>query len=836
MGAAGYRFRSELRTRWVARTALAVLIGIVAATVLVFAAGSRRTGSAHGRFVGVSNGYDIAVGTFCRPMVLTTEVPSDPALQDSCHDTLARLPSVATAATVGELDARIETLDGRSVQPDSADECYSCPGDVGLLSADSSTFGRSLNHRRFVAGRDANAGRADEVVLSQATATRMHLGPGDRLSVRLFGNNGCTDPSTWGQPIVVRIVGVQLSPGEVRPPSGLYLQSLEVTKAFVHATGAQLNPYLAVRLRSAATVADFKEQAKRVGDPVQVVADAAANGAAVGDAIRPNQVSLALLALLTGLAAAAIFGQVIARQAVHESNDDVVLAALGMGRRDRLALSALRGTVLGVVAAGVAVGLAIAASPIMPMGIARRIEPHRGFAFDFTTYGAGALVVVVFIVLVTGLATLRLPTVRAGQERTEHAALSHVAARARLSLSAVLGARYALRRGAGTTAVPVISSFGSLTIAVAAIIGALTFSASLAHLRATPSLVGWNWDLVVTLPQDEAFGPMSDAESRERVRRAFEHDAQVVGYTPGMIWAPFPQGRPLEIGRTRVQVSGFLALDGKGPIRPSVIDGREPTAADEIVLGPETLAAVGAHIGDDIGVFGQAGPWDKPGKETSAHMRVVGTAVVPMAEQLGMGAVLTTAGAAKLNSLAQDQAYFIRLAPGTDVDTVLSTFRHAFPEARPDSMSLFGYGGGADPLLKLDTIESVPSVFALVIALMGIAVLAHVLMVAASAQRRDFAILRALGFSRAQTARTIAWQATIYALVAVAVGSPIGFFAGRLAWQAYARGLDVVPDSAMSWSTWAITAAGMLLLAALVAVPAAGRVIRTRSATVLHAD
>ena len=50
----------------------------------------------------------------------------------------------------------------------------------------------------------------------------------------MFGERDCEDdPKTWGRPIVVRVVGVQLSPGGVRPPSGLYLQWVEVTSAFV---------------------------------------------------------------------------------------------------------------------------------------------------------------------------------------------------------------------------------------------------------------------------------------------------------------------------------------------------------------------------------------------------------------------------------------------------------------------------------------------------------------------------------------------------------------------------------------------------------------------------
>ena len=82
-------------------------------------------------------------------------------------------------------------------------------------------------------------------------------------------------------------------------------------------------------------------------------------------------------------------------------------------------------------------------------------------------------------------------------------------------------------------------------------------------------------------------------------------------------------------------------------------------------------------------------------------------------------------------------------------------------------------------MLNLEQIGSVPALFAVIMGLMAAAVLAHVLAVAARARRRDLAILRALGFSRGQTVRTIAWQSTIYAVGALVIGIPVGVVLGR---------------------------------------------------------
>jgi hypothetical protein len=842
MRAAVYRFRSELRTRWVARAALAVTVGVVAAAVLVCAAGARRTGSAHDRFAERSNAYDIGVATTCGPNAATPNAATPtaaepPAPQRTCHDELARLPSVADAATIGLVHAYVETRAGVSIQLDASDPCFSGPGEVSLLAALPGRFGRALNRRQFVAGRDVDPTRPDEVVISRATATRLGLHPGDGLRIRLFGVEGCEDdPARWSRPIDVRITGVQLSPGEIQPPSGAYSQFVEVTPAFLRAVKARPEPYLTVRLRPGATAAQFEREAKRAGFATDVVVEATANANAVENAIRPNAVSLALLAALTGLGAAAIFGTVLARHAVDEASDDGLLAALGMTRRQRIALGALRGGSIGAGAAVVAVVIAVAASPAMPIGVARQIEVHPGIAVDLVPLGIGAALLIAFTVVVTAFATVQLSGASADGGRVPRGFMTKTITRTRLSLTAMLGARFALRRGSGSAAVPVVSTFGGLVVAIAAIMGALTFSAGLVHLRETPALIGWNWDLIVALSEDVVDSETTAAEAHDRVRKASTDSDLIDAFTRGILWSPFPQGRDLQLGPERIQSAGFLAFDGGGPITPSIIAGRAPTTAREILLGTETLRALGLHIGDEVDAFGQDGTWEQPGAETSARMRIVGTGVIPVADQFGHGAAMTIDGAASLNSTVLGEAYFLRVAPGTDHDAVLAALRRAFPGAPDDAILAFGAGDAPDPLFKLEGIDSVPALFALLTTLMGAAVLAHVLLVGTRAHRRDLAVLRALGLSPGQTMRTVTWEAVLYVLVAAAVGTPLGIVAGRLAWRAYALGIDVVPEPVTPWAACAATATGALALAVLLALLPAWRAAHTRSAAVLRAD
>ena len=242
-------------------------------------------------------------------------------------------------------------------------------------------------------------------MLSQENAERLHVSVGDRLRVHLFGV--CDERDTWQSPKVVKVVGLQLSPGEVRPPSGAYFQWLEVTPAFVRSTNTEPTPYLAVQLRSGATVSEFQKQASDAGFGSTVYVDRMANGRAVLDAVRPTQLSLAVLAAVVALVAAAVFGQLLVRQVSVESRDDDVLAALGMRARDRLVVSVLRGGFIAAVAVAAATTIAIALSPTMPIGIARRVEPHRGISIDVLVLGLIVVIGAAFVIGVSALATVR---------------------------------------------------------------------------------------------------------------------------------------------------------------------------------------------------------------------------------------------------------------------------------------------------------------------------------------------------------------------------------------------------------------------------------------------
>ena len=57
--------------------------------------------------------------------------------------------------------------------------------------------------------------------------------------------------------------------------------------------------------------------------------------------------------------------------------------------------------------------------------------------------------------------------------------------------------------------------------------------------------------------------------------------------------------------------------------------------------------------------------------------------------------------------------------------------------------------------------------------------LALTLMASVRRRRRDLALLKTLGFTQRQLAAAVAWQASVSALIGVAIGAPVGIILGR---------------------------------------------------------
>jgi ABC-type lipoprotein release transport system permease subunit len=123
-----------------------------------------------------------------------------------------------------------------------------------------------------------------------------------------------------------------------------------------------------------------------------------------------------------------------------------------------------------------------------------------------------------------------------------------------------------------------------------------------------------------------------------------------------------------------------------------------------------------------------------------------------------------------------------------------------------------------------------------VVALCGLATLAHLLVVSVARRRTESCLLMALGMVRRQLATIVFWQATTIAIAGIAAGLPLGIAAGQAIWHALAASLGVVPVPVVqAWLIGAV-AAGALLTANALATITAITTARSRPGQLLRTE
>ena len=174
-----------------------------------------------------------------------------------------------------------------------------------------------------------------------------------------------------------------------------------------------------------------------------------------------------------------------------------MLRALGATRAQAALSAALPGMIPVLGGTALAVAVAVAVSPLAPVGPVRQFDPDRGISVDGLVLGAGAAGLGVALLGLLAVLALRSVRPRASGTGVGSSAAARAAAAAGLPAAAVVGTRNALEPGSGVRAVPVRSALLGSVAAVTAVVTAVVFNASLAGLASHPARYGWNWDMVI---------------------------------------------------------------------------------------------------------------------------------------------------------------------------------------------------------------------------------------------------------------------------------------------------------------------------------------------------
>jgi hypothetical protein len=279
--------------------------------------------------------------------------------------------------------------------------------------------------------------------------------------------------------------------------------------------------------------------------------------------------SESLASLLLALAALVTVGQTLARELFLAATDGATLRALGLTRPRRFLAVLLPVGLVSLLGGLVGAGLAILASPLTPIGVARRAEPDAGFVVNVLGLGLGLGVVAT---LATIMALASVPAWRLAR-----------AARAGMPPSSVAGLRMALERGRGATAVPVGTTLVGVAAGIVALAAAVTFTASLEHLLGTPRLYGWSFDAVA--------GDWSLADPSSRRPPELTANPHVGAFAA----VHFHQVR---VGGAPIYTASIDTAHGG--VFPAMVEGREPRGPDEIALGTRTLRQLGLRLGQTV--------------------------------------------------------------------------------------------------------------------------------------------------------------------------------------------------------------------------------------------
>jgi FtsX-like permease family len=794
-----------LRSRWRSWLVIALLISVVGGFVLAATAAGRRTDSAFPRFV-ARYGFDATV-------YATRPIPQ-----------LARLPDVSSATGVLNPSNGYPTCD--CTHPIN-------PSDFSVLSEPSS----ARPFFKLVSGHLPDPSAPDQVLASITlqhddgvhVGTIIHLPFFSPSQAAAANSSTNTSLKPHGPTVALHVVGLVVSPFDF--PSG-EASSYEIyttpafTRTIIPHTAAGLE--YAVRLRGGtADLPRFDSEANRLDKAgVEGVGNLHGQTESIEGSIHPQAIGWFILAALAALVGLTVIGQALSRQSVVESRDYPTLTALGADQRQLVILGMARNLILALAGAAGAVVLAIALSPLAPVGEARLAESSSGLSVDAFVCGVGALAIILVVLALGVWPAIRaaLPTHKDDRVTTiRHSAIVTGLAAAGAPPTALIGVRNALQRRTSGAIVPVGTAFLGTVLAVVALCGTAVFGSSLAHLTATPALYGDPYQLVFDvipgLPDPALLTTLTHDRHVDVITRAVAGQVSIDNSTVGAL--------------------AIAPLRGSIPF--STVDGHLPGGNGQIGLGAATMRQVHAHVGSLINVTVST----PAGGKLTRPFRVVSQVPLPVVGGyvgLGNGALFTISGyqaaacppgsdhrnACQMAVVGSSfGALVTKMSPGPQGEATVVHYLKAYPfyaspPVTPTSLINFGEA------------INFPLIFGAIVAIFGAATIAHLLVVSVSRRRRETGLLKVLGFTNRQVLSAVAWQATTLTLVGLVIGIPVGLIAGSATWKFFAGQIGVVPIATVPvWLVVAI-AGGVIVITNLLATGPALVAMRTKPGRLMY--
>jgi hypothetical protein len=817
---AWYRLRGTFGNRWGGYLTVVLLVGLLGGLAMGVVGAARRTQSSFPGYLASTNPSNLSVFT-----------------GTAAESRLAHLPHVRRVEGAGVLNALPLGPSGAPNIGPSTNEVFT----VG-------TEGLFFNEDRVTAieGRMADPNRADEAMVTTEAAQILGLHLGQTVSVGFYTNDQTSLPgfgTAKVQPTKrtgLRIVGIVVSNSDVvqddaqKSISALVLVTPALTKHLVQCCSTGLSEFGLQLQHGEADVSTVETEVDRAlpaGSGFYFV-DPSVIETEAQRAITPEAVALGVFGGICGLAVLLIASQIIGRQRRFLAGDLGTLRALGASPSALIA-DGLIGVVGAIVVGSLLAGaVAVALSPLGPLGPVRPVDPSSGVGFDWTVLSLGMAVLIVTLSAFAVISAYRTarhlsdPIRQRSHERPSGVAAT--VATLGLPESAVMGVRFALEPGAGRNSVPVRSAMLGAALAVLVVIATVTFGTSLNTLVSHPALYGWNWNY--ELESAEGGGYISGHEASQLLSR----DPDVAAWT----------GVYFDSLRIDGQTVPIIGESPPSSVGPPIQSGHALQARNQIVLGASTLADLHKRVGDTVQAsYGTS--------STETMLRIVGTATMPAVGpglglhlSMGTGAVVSDlfipAGVRNPTSGPPGpNAYFVRLHNGASPSASLRSLQRIVsvldsdPNAAP--ISVLSVQRPAE-IVNYRTMGSTPALLGIGLAAGAVVALGLTLIASVRRRRRDFAVLRTLGFTRRQLGSIVAWQSSVAVTIGTIIGVPLGIVLGRFLWNLFAHEIGAIPAPAVPVPSIILIVIGGLLLANIVAAVPGRIAAQTPTALLLRAE
>ena len=834
-------WRSMLRASWRQAVVVTLLGGLLGAAALAALAGARSTACAYGRYLTAIHVSDVQVN-------VPGTLPGLPLMEPARK--LWALPGVISHGTYVGLNA-LPVVRGK------VDDSFLTASLTGSVDGE----GFTQDAMTVASGKLPPLASSTAIVLSPQIAALFGVGVGGRVTYA-FLSGSQQHPATSYRSF--RVAAIAYTPpalvDQADNPEGATLPPGATAQLIGKYYGYA---WVGLRLTAGdAGVSHLRRQVLALVASLQTASNHAAHTQGrsltfsvkrtravqdeVQQAIQPEVIALTIFGAIAAVAALILTSLAMAQLLSRTAPDARKLRALGASRRQAALVAALPGAIPVAGITAVAAAGAVALSPLAPVGPVRFFAPATGLNADPLVLGAGLPALLILLSGLLGLLALRAVRPARLPVNPESSAVTRTAMAAGLPPAAVVGTRNALSGGITAGAVRRASTLGGSIVAVAAMVAALVFGASLTGLIRHPVRYGWNWNVLIQA--ESGYGTFLNKNIARDSVVDLRQDAMA-----GLLarqqavagWSEFGFGQVPVGGRLTLPVLGLERH--VGAVEPPTTSGQRLSGSDQIELGAVTARQLGKKVGDMITVGDP---------RFARRLKIVGTVTLPsfgvgLADHvsLGQGAMLpettllAVTGAASVPAADVSQPVFPSVAV-IDLRSGTTPARRAALVRRIVSANPDGTDGGtyelppllASSVLNAQHLGRQPLALAAGLAIAAGLSLAMTVLADVRRRRREFAVLKVLGMSRGQVWATVAWQATLTLLIAVLLGAPLGVAAGRAGWHGFAGSLGVVPFTEIPLLT---VIAGLLALVVagnlLAAVPAA-IAARTRPALLLRAD